>query len=182
MQVHTYWRIRRHVVFGCIIALATAAFAQTPAPRGPRVLPPGPMIDGGKVTLTSPALSVDLLKYSGTVAQLSPTADASLDYTPGDRLKERSADTFYHLGDLDLRVRAVGTNDWTDISTAFQRAPVAVVSSDDTHFTGDVTSSLPAGTPLKVVRTWAVEKDDLVLRFAVTNTSGSPVELGGVGI
>src|ERR1700749_99588 len=122
-----------------VFTMAVSISAQTTPPRGPRVLPPGPMIDGGKVTLTSPALSVDLLKYSGTVAQLSPTADASLDYTPGDRLKERSADTFYHLGDLDLRIRAVGVNDWTDVSTAFQRAPVVVVSSDNAHFTSDVT-------------------------------------------
>src|ERR1017187_10900167 len=72
------------------------ARAPAPAPRGPRVLPPGPMMDGGKITLNSPALSVEILKYSGTVAQLSPKADPALDYTPGDRLKERSADTFYH--------------------------------------------------------------------------------------
>ncbi len=140
------------------------------------------MLDGGRVTLTSPALSVSLLKYSGTVAQLSPAADATLDYTPGDRLKERSADTFYHLGDLDLRIRTVGASDWTDVSTAFHRAPVTVVASDAAHFTSDVTSSLPQGTGLKVARTWAVENGALVLRFEVTNTSGKAIELGGVGI
>jgi len=140
------------------------------------------MIDGGKVTLTSRALTVDLLKYSGTVARLTPSADAALDYTPGDKLKERSANTFYHLGDLDLRIRSVGASEWTDVSTAFRRAAVTVNASDATHFSSDVTSSLPAGTPLKVVRTWAVENGDLVLRFTVTNTADKPLELGGVGI
>jgi hypothetical protein len=140
------------------------------------------MIDGGKITLNSAALSVEILKYSGTVAQLTPRADAALDYTPGDLLKERSADTFYHLGDLDLHIRVGGATDWTDVSTAFHRAPVAVTASDATHFAGDVTSSLPDGTPLKIVRTWAVEGSDLVLRFTVNNTGGTPVELGGVGI
>ena len=171
---------REIAALSLVASLIVSAYAQ--AARGPRVLPPGPMIDGGKVTLTSPALTVDVLKYSGTVAQLSPKADPALDYTPGDRLKERSADTFYHLGDLDLRIRAVGAPDWTDVSTAFHRAPVTVTASDSAHFTTDVTSSLPEGTPLKIARTWAVEGGDLVLRFTIGNTGGSPVELGGVGI
>ena len=150
--------------------------------QGPRALPPGPMIDGGKITLSSSVLSVDLLKYSGTVARLTPQADLGLDYTPGDLLKQRSADTFYHLGDLDLRFRTVGTSGWTDVSTAFRRQPVSSISADRSHFTGDVSSSLPQDTPLKVVRTWAVEGGDLVLRFTLTNTSASPVEIGGLGI
>jgi len=140
------------------------------------------MVDGGKVVLNSSMLSIGLLKYSGTVAALSPKSDPTLDYTPGDRLKERSADTFYHLGDLDLRFRVAPKADWTDVSTAFHREPIAVFASDATHFSSDVSSSLPSGTPLKVIRTWAVEKSDLVLRFTVTNTSSSSVELGGVGL
>jgi hypothetical protein len=170
----------------CIAVLALAAAfvisAAAQAPRGPRVLPPGPMIDGGEITLSSPDLSVTVLKYSGTVARLSPTEDSTIDYTPGDRLKERSADTFYHLGDLDLRIRRAGAAEWTDISTAFHRAPVTVLAADVGRFSGDVTSSLPDGTPLKVVRTWAVEGGDLILRFTVTNTGAAPLELGGVGI
>jgi hypothetical protein len=167
---------------GLVFAATLGLPAHAQAPRGPRMLPPGPMIDGGQISLASSALGVEVLKYSGTVAKLTPTADATLDYTPGDLLKERSADTFYHLGDLDLRFRSAGSSEWTDVSTAFHRAPATVIGSDDKHFASDVTSSLPEGTPLKLVRTWAVEGGDLVLRFTVTNTSGSPVELGGVGI
>lgn len=164
------------------LALTFVVSASAQAPRGPRVLPPGPMIDGGETTLNSSELSVTVLKYSGTVARLSPKADSTIDYTPGDRLKERSADTFYHLGDLDLRIRAAGAQDWTDVSTAFHRAPVNVVAAEAGRFSGDVTSSLPDGTPLKVVRTWSVESGDLVLRFAITNNGATPLELGGVGI
>jgi hypothetical protein len=170
-------------VFQMILSIALVVGVPLSAQRqGPRVLPPGPMIDGGKITLTSSVLSVDVLKYSGTVARLTPQADPGLDYTPGDLLKQRSADTFYHLGDLDMRFRTVGTAGWTDVSTAFRRQPVTPISTDATHFTGDVTSSLPEGTPLKAVRTWAVEDGDLVLRFTLTNTSGAPVEIGGLGI
>jgi len=80
------------------------------------------MIDGGETTLNSSELSVTVLKYSGTVARLSRRQTETIDYTPGDRLKERSADTFYHLGDLDLRIRAAGAQDWTDFDSVSSRA------------------------------------------------------------
>jgi len=140
------------------------------------------MLDGGRVSLSTRELKVDLLRYSGTVASLTPSSDAALDYTPGDLLKQRSADTFYHLGDLDVRYRAAGAGDWTDVSTAYKRSPVVVLASDETHFTGDVSSSLPSGTPLKIVRTWSTENGNLSLRFTLTNTAATPVEIGGLGI
>lgn len=173
-------RLRHIVAAGLTMVFALSLVAQPP--RGPRVLPPGPMLDGGTATLDSTALHLTLLKYSGTVAELRPKVDPTLDYTPGDRLKERSADTFYHLGDLDLRIRAGGQSEWTDISTAFHREPATIVDSSESQFTTDASSSLPAGTPLKLVKTWSIDKNDLVLRFTVTNTSSSSVELGGVGI
>ena len=156
--------------------------AQGKRSHGPVVLPPGPMLDGGHVALSTPELKVDLLRYSGTVASLTPTINPRLDYTPGDLLKQRSANTFYHLGDLDVRYRSVGQTNWTDVSTAYKRSPVGVVSTSATHFSGDVTSSLPSGTPLKIVRTWSTENGTLALRFALTNTSSAPVEIGGLGI
>ncbi|HKO18237.1 MAG TPA: DUF5695 domain-containing protein, partial [Acidobacteriaceae bacterium] len=174
MESSRHWRmgkvlrpsLNRHclghiVAAGVTMTFALSMFAQPP--RGPRVLPPGPMLDGGTATLDSTALHLTLLKYSGTVAELRPKADPTLDYTPGDRLKERSADTFYHLGDLDLRIRAAGYAEWTDVSTAFHREPATVVDSSGSQFTTDASSSLPAGTPLKLVKTWSVDKDDLVL-------------------
>lgn len=162
--------------------ICVAACVSGQVPRGPRRLPPGPMLDGGTTTLHSSSLSVDILKYSGTVARLSPAGDPSLDYTPGDRLKERSADTFYHLGDLDLRLRPAGSSDWTDVSTAFHREQATVLQSAPDRFVEDVTSSFPAATPLKLVRSWAVDKGDLVLHFTVTNTGSAPLEIGGAGI
>ena len=160
------------------LAFTLSALSQ----HGPKVLPPGPMIDGGHIKLSGNALTLDLLRYSGTVAQLSPRADSTIDYTPGDRLKERSADTFYHLGDLDLRLRSEGTSDWTDYSTAYRRKPVRVLRSDATHFVADLSPTLPDGIPVRVVRTWSVEGGDLVLRFSLTNSTSTAVHLGGFGI
>jgi len=86
-----------------LLSLGLASPSEAQQPHGPRVLPPGPMLDGGRVSLSTPELRVELLRYSGTVALLTPNSEPSLDYTPGDLLKQRSADTFYHLGDLDVR-------------------------------------------------------------------------------
>lgn len=165
-----------------LLSIGLTITAQGQHPHEPGALPPGPMLDGGRVSLTIPDLKVDLLRYSGTVASLTPSSDATLDYTPGDLLKQRSADTFYHLGDLDIRYRTAGSEDWTDVSTAYKRSPVTVIASDPTHFVGDVSSSLPSGTPLKIVRTWSAENGTLALRFTLTNISATPVEIGGFGI
>jgi len=165
-----------------LLSMGFSTAAQGQGPHGPRVLPPGPMLDGGRIALSASDLKVELLRYSGTAASLTPNSQPTLDYTPGDLLKERSADTFYHLGDLDVRYRSAGSLDWKDISTAFKRSPVVVLATDATHFTGDVTSSLPSGTPLKVVRTWSSDNGALVLRFTLTNTSTAAVEIGGLGI
>lgn len=165
-----------------LLSVGLSSTAKGQQPHGPRVLPPGPMLDGGRVSLSTPELKVDLLRYSGTVASLTPSSDAALDYTPGDLLKERSADTFYHLGDLDVRYRAAGASGWTDVSTAYKRIPITVLAADATRFTGDVTSSLPSGAPLKIVRTWSTENGTLSLHFTLTNTAATPVEIGGLGI
>lgn len=165
-----------------LLTIGLTLAAQGQRPQGPEALPPGPMLTGGHVTLSSSALKLDLLRYSGTVASLSPTSQPTLDYTPGDLLRQRSADTFYHLGDLDVRYRAVGDTAWTDVSTAYHRSPVTVLAADATHFSGDVTASLPSGTPLRIVRTWSAANGTLALRFTLTNTSGTPVEIGGLGI
>jgi hypothetical protein len=165
-----------------LLSLGLASPCEGQQPHGPRMLPPGPMLDGGRVSLSTPELKVDLLRYSGTVASLTPSSDNALDYTPGDLLKQRSANTFYHLGDLDVRYRAAGAGEWTDVSTAYKRDPIAVIAIDATHFTGDVSSSLPSDTPLKIVRTWSTENGILSLSFTLTNTAATPVEIGGLGI
>ena len=173
-------RLNPFLKFTLFFLFSSIAFAQ-PAPHGPRTLPPGPMLDGGRVTLRTPSLSVDLLRYSGTVAKLTPSADATLDYTPGDQLAQRSADTFYHLGDLDLRIKA-GDSGWRDLSTAFERHAIKIISSNSNNFAADLTPTLPADLPLKVVRTWSVDKGDLVLRFTISNPSSHSIEIGGLGI
>ena len=161
-----------------IVLTASAANAQGP----PKPLPPGPMLDGGTLTLSGTALRLGLLRSSGTASQLSPVAEPEFDYTPGDLLKDRSANTFYHLGDLDLRLRSGDEKDWKDYSTAFRRQPVRVLVSDASHFSADLSTTLPADIPVSVTRTWSVEQGELMLRFTLVNRTKMPVHLGGFGI
>jgi len=170
-----YWT--RVTGFALYLA-ASATYAQGP----PKSLPPGPMLDGGSVTLTATSLKLSLLRYTGTASQLSPVVDPGLDYTPGDRLKERSADTFYHLGDLDLRLRSESDQEWKDYSTAFRRQPVRVLSSDATSFSADLSPTLPVDIPVMVTRTWSVVNGELSLRYTLTNRTNAAVHLGGLGI
>lgn len=178
------WAITGLILAAQLLSLFWAwnIHAQERHRRGPITLAPGPMLDGGQVVLSTPDLSVKLLRYSGTVASLTPNSQPGLDYTPGDLLRQRSANTFYHLGDLDVRYRSAGATAWTDVSTAYRRSPVGAVSTGADHFSGDVTTSLPAGSPLRIVRTWSTQSGALALRFTLTNTSNTAVEIGGLGI
>lgn len=167
------------MVFAVILFSITAAF---PQPSKRPVLPPGPMLDQGTVTLQTPELKLILLRSSETAASLNPAASPQFDYTPGDLLKERSADSFYHLGDLDLRLRSGDETEWKDFSTAHQRMPVRVLSSSNTEFSADLAPTLPSDIPLSVVRTWSARSGELVLHFQLTNRSNKPVHIGGLGI
>ena len=63
------------------------------------------------------ALPVAVVRSSQTVAALHPKQDPKFDFIPGDLLVERSKDGYYHLGDIDLRLRAGGSAEWKSYST-----------------------------------------------------------------
>src|SRR6266705_6566832 len=85
---------------------------------------PGPMLAQGRITLDTPEFTLDLVRSSQTVAGLKPKAAPEFDFTPGDLLVERSRDGYYHLGDLNLRVRMGNSGDWKNYTTALARQPV----------------------------------------------------------
>jgi Family of unknown function (DUF5695) len=141
------------------------------------------MLDQGLVTLDTQQFTLKLVRSSQTVAALLPKGAEGFDFTPGDILAQRSTDGYYHLGDIDLRLRANKGDNWTSYSTAFARKPVtALPSSADVLAAADLTPTLPAGIPLQIIRTWAVEDGKLVLRFTLKNISRSDVEIGSLGI
>jgi len=144
---------------------------------------PGPMLAQGRITLDTPEFTLDLVRSSQTVAGLKPKAAPAFDFTPGDLIVERSKDGYYHLGDLNLRVRIGSSDEWKNYSTAVVRQPViALPAAGAVLAAADLSPTLPADIPLQISRTWALEEGKLVLRFALKNKTRESVQVGALGI
>jgi hypothetical protein len=169
------------VLFGVAATLVAKSSAQESAQKKPPA--PGPMLDQGTVDFDTPDFSLSLVRSSQTVAALKPKGADGFDFTPGDLLVARSNDGYYHLGDLDLRLRAGTSGDWRDYSTAHARKPVsALPTSGSVVASADLAPTLAADLPLEVKRTWAVDGGKLVLRFELKNKTAQPVQVGALGI
>ena len=161
------------------VIFLSAAGAQEPKKAPPK---PGPMLSDGFETLDTPEFQLALVRSSQTVAALHPKLDSNFDFTPGDRLTERSQDGYYHLGDLDIRLRS-GEGEWKDYSTALRRAPVKQVPHDRTVLaTADLSGAFSDSIPLHVVRSWSIVNGKLTLRFTISNVTNGAIEIGGLGV
>ncbi len=58
---------------------------------------------------------------SQTLVSLKPKRGDGFDFAPSKLRSQRNGDGWYQLGDLDLRLRAVGKLKWRDYSTAYRR-------------------------------------------------------------
>ncbi len=144
---------------------------------------PGPMLEQGMLDLDTPDFILSLVRSSQTVAGLKPKGADNFDFTPGDILVARSQNGYYHLGDLDLRVRAGNQGEWKGYSTAVARTPVAALpAAAPVLAAADLTATLPADCPLQVTRTWVLDGGKLVLRFELKNKTAGPVQVGAFGI
>jgi len=151
------------------------------------------MLDQGLVTYQTPELTLRLVRSSGTVAGLEakgPTTEGQaakngegFDFTPAELLAARSTDGYYHLGDLDLRLREVGTAGWRGYSTALERHPLNALPVGPGELEkDDLRPTLPADFPLQATRTWAVVEGRLTLRFTLLNPGAHAIEIGALGI
>src|SRR5438477_3025854 len=181
-----YFRLAK-VILPCLLApylipaLCEKSGARERAHKEPPT--PGPMLAQGRITLDTPEFTLDLVRSSQTVAGLKPKVAPEFDFTPGDLLVERSKDGYYHLGDLNLRVRIGNAGAWKNYSTSVARQPViALPASGTTLAVADLSPTLPADIPLQISRTWALEEGKLVLRFALKNKMSDAVEVGALGI
>jgi Family of unknown function (DUF5695) len=171
----------RFLIAGTMIAAGTSALAQFhPAGRDARM---GPMLDQGLTTYQTPDLTLRLVNSSGTVAALEPKGGNGFDFTPSELLAARSVDGYYHLGDLDLRLRVQGTQEWVGYSTAFERHPVKTLSVAAGELRkDDLSPTLPSDFPLHLTRSWAVVDGKLALRFTLKNSGTRAIEIGSLGI
>jgi hypothetical protein len=156
------------------------------------------MLSQGTIKIDTPDFDLSLVRSSQTVAGLKSKGAGGFDFTPSDLLVQRSKNGFYHLGDLDLRVRKAGATGWKDYSTAAARLPVnpliilspappgksvpRVGPAGEVLAAADLGPTLPADCPLEIIRTWALDQGKLVLRFNLKNKIAQPVEIGALGI
>jgi hypothetical protein len=116
------------------------------------------MLAHGVETFDTPDFTLSLVRSPQTIAALKPKGAAGFDFTPGDLLAQRSRDGYYHLGDLDLRLRSGTSGPWRSYSTALARRPVTALSAAAGELAAaDLAPSLPADIPLQIMRSWKVE-------------------------
>jgi hypothetical protein len=146
------------------------------------------MLEQGKIDIETPDFDLSLVRSSQTVAALKPKGAGGFDFTPGDLLVARSQNGFYHLGDIDLRLRTGESGEWKGYSTALARTPVTALSTGNSATiqagilaSADLSATLPPGCPLQVIRTWALDDGRLVLRFELKNKTSGPVQVGALG-
>ena len=133
--------------------------------------------------LETPDFKLRLDKASQTVAALEPKSSPGFDFTPADRLTQRSANRYHHLGDLILRLRTGSSGPWQKYDTAESRKPVETLTSvGPTLAAANLSATLPADIPLQITRSWIIDNDSLVLRFELKNTTAQPVQVGALGI
>lgn len=127
---------------------------------------------------------IELDQQSQTLISLKPKQGGGFDFAPSKLHSVRSGDGFYHLGDIDLRLRATGETQWRDYSSAYRRQPGEALPTDaSTLAAARISLSLPQDLGLQVVRRWQrADSGNLVLRFELTNTGKRAIELGGVGL
>jgi len=151
--------------------------AQTPSPTPTPTLG----IDQGYEEFDTPNFKFALVKASQTVAALQPRGADGFDFTPRDRIERRASNGYFHLGDLTFRIQQGNT--WRDYSTAAFRRPVqALPVSGQTLASADLSPTLPADTPVNVIRSWLLNDGRLVLRFTIRNTSDKAIEISALGI
>jgi hypothetical protein len=126
---------------------------------------------------------IELDQQSQTLISLKPKQGGGFDFAPSKLRGVRTGDGYYHLGDLDLRLRTAGETQWRDYSTAHRRQKAVKLPTDGiTLAAAQISLSLPEDLGLQVVRRWQrADSGNLALRFELTNTGKRPIELGGVG-
>ncbi|CAI6340712.1 unnamed protein product [Periconia digitata] len=128
----------------------------------------------------------EIVKASQTLASLNSTT-SDFDFLPFDLLPRLAANGVHHIGDVTFRYRESSAAQWISVDSATSRKPVIPVniSALDVLSAADLKASLPADLPLKVTREWLQIKgsiSSLGLRFNITNTAGSEIELGSLGL
>ncbi|TGO37042.1 hypothetical protein BHYA_0107g00070 [Botrytis hyacinthi] len=129
------------------------------------------------ISLNSGDLNVRLNSSSQTLASLIPKSLTTFDFSPFDLLSQRNENGNYHVGDITLRYRPVGSTAWISVDSAAARN--AVTSTGATS--ANLAPTLPSGIPLNITRAWSASGADINLNFTITNNGNTSIEIGALG-
>ena len=125
--------------------------------------------------------NLSILNSSQTVASLKLKTDSKFDYTPDELLEKRDRDKFFHLGDLNISIKPVGSSDWKNYSSSTKRIDVKPIMDKKSLAAANMSAAL-GDIPLEVNRYWQNIQGDLVLKFEIKNTTKTKYEIGALGI
>lgn len=140
-------------------------------------------IEQGAKSFALDQLKVKILNASQTLSAFQQVnGDVAFDYTPVELLAKRDRNNFFHIGDINIRLKRDGETKWSSYSSAKDRKKVIEIApSKTTLAAADITPTLE-NIPLKVVRSWENVKGDLILKFQISNPTDQAIEIGSLGI
>lgn len=137
-------------------------------------------LKNGYISLSTANWDLKLVKDAQVLASLTPKGK-SFDFLPFDYLSVRTENQQYHNGDITFSYRATGETEWVKVDSAKSRKAVTVVQAKDALAAADLTPTLPANSPLRIIRKWVDVDGDLGMSFTATNTADHDVEIGSLG-
>ncbi len=140
-------------------------------------------IELGTLDFSTKQFNIEVLKSSQTLAGLHSVSEPQFDYTPSEWLSKRNKAGYYHLGDINFKIKSKGDKNWTAFSSAKSRKNVKVLKPQNANqlAVSDLSVVIP-NSPLQVTRYWEKHGENIVLRFELKNTSKKRVEIGALGI
>ncbi|KAI1640873.1 hypothetical protein F4809DRAFT_661845 [Biscogniauxia mediterranea] len=136
-------------------------------------------LGNGYITINTTNFNVQLVRDAQVLVSLTAAGD-TFDFLPFDLLSSRASNNQYHWGDITFRYREDGATTWIDGDSAAARQAVSALNSNGTLAAADLSATLPKG-PINVTREWLDVSGDLGLRFTLTNTGTTALELGSLG-
>lgn len=140
-------------------------------------------LSNGYTTYQGGSIQASIVKSSQTLASII-SSSSNFNFLPFDFLPRLAFNGAHHLGDITLRYRTASSGSWTSIDSASARSPVTVLNNlgADVIAAADLQPTLPRGLPFKVTREWVRVGADFGVRFNITNTGTTTLELGSLGL
>lgn len=183
MKIKNFYYLLLVALTPCLSQPAHAQQNEHPVWKKVAAEPPTLGIDQGNKTFPLKELNLQLLNSSQTASSIKLVhADTSFDYTATELLNKRDRNGFFHIGDINLKIRDAGNQEWQAFSSANNRQKVLELKPEGNALAMADLSPTLQNIPLKVIRKWEDINGNLQLTFQIINNSTKSIEIGGLGI